>query len=258
MAGAFDQITAEQELLRRIRRERHDRFAAQVRAASTGLCRAGNCTGTTAGWRPPCRAPPAASLCRRTGHRHPPAPCARRRHREKTGRDGRRRAPRHASCALAKSSEDQLPMPSFGSGEMLGGTKVPKGVFSSSPPASCSSASPSAPGLAWQRGAAAGPEICVRRAPHHPTRSRPPSSRRDAPARSDTRRAPRRCRQAPARSRSVCSAGPGVSLSLPGMPAAGRAACADRAHSASSAHRRRPGQQLLRLRYPPGTCRAPP
>src|SRR5262245_37967165 len=41
-------------------------------------------------------------------------------------------------------------MPSSGSGEMLGGTKIPNGVLSWSPPASSSLASPSAFVRAWQ------------------------------------------------------------------------------------------------------------
>ena len=49
-------------------------------------------------------------------------------------------------------------MPASGSGEMLGPMKVPKSLVSRTPPDSSIFASPSAPGAAWQEGAAAGPE----------------------------------------------------------------------------------------------------
>ena len=49
-------------------------------------------------------------------------------------------------------------MPSFGSGEMFGATKVPNGVFSSRPPASSSCAAPSDFGPCMAGRAAAGME----------------------------------------------------------------------------------------------------
>ena len=52
--------------------------------------------------------------------------------------------------ALAKSAALQPPMPSVGSGEMLGTTKSPNGVASTRPPPSFSRSSPSALSAAWQ------------------------------------------------------------------------------------------------------------
>src|SRR5689334_11168131 len=69
------------------------------------------------------------------------------------GNDGYRWLPSGATpriIAFAKSCADQFPMPSDGSEEMFGGTKVPKAVTSGRPPASSSLASPSAPARAWQ------------------------------------------------------------------------------------------------------------
>ena len=50
--------------------------------------------------------------------------------------------------ALTNSSSLQAPMPAFGSGVMLGATKVPNGDFSFSPPASLVRSS--SPGAVWQ------------------------------------------------------------------------------------------------------------
>ena len=87
-----------------------------------------------------------------------------------------------------------------GSGEMLGGTKVPNGVFSSSPPASSSRASPSDFGRAWQD---VQPPAQKMRSPRVASpapscgESLRHSSRFGHP--SETRTPPRRCRQARAR-----------------------------------------------------------
>jgi len=52
--------------------------------------------------------------------------------------------------ASTKSSIDQPPIPSSGSVEIFGTTKVPKSVASLRPPARRSLSSPSASGAAWQ------------------------------------------------------------------------------------------------------------
>ena len=68
--------------------------------------------------------------------------------REIRDNSGGRLAKRRVSSALARSLAVQLPMPSTGSIEILGGRNVPKGEASANPPPRCRRSA--CPGEAWQ------------------------------------------------------------------------------------------------------------
>ena len=201
MAGTFDQIAAEPDLLRRVGSKRDHRLVAEIKQLPQAEP-ATDVEGKASRWPGALPATRRQRLHdRRRGRRRRPASCAHRTHRERPDRDARRPARRRAAWRWRNLRATSCRCRRCGSDEMLGGDEraerrleleaagqlEPRVAFRFRPRMAGRAAAGMEDALAARR-------VACRRA-------RRLSRRRAASASSETRMPPRRRRQAPARRR---------------------------------------------------------